>query len=493
MTGPAMDDEAMLLASVGGTVKEMTTYEESVIQNATLDTAPRLTGTGFPDLASLAPSFDSRRGSILNFDVPEVHTLLNKVRAESAKENEETRRKDVLRLKEQILLSYLQNVARIPVEDIPVSLPREMALEQKRRINLESSRKQKPAVLSAQSRKRKAITSFESDSLSTKQRLEEIKTLGGDFHSSQATLERRRSVLKTRTPMMRRKQLEEDDEIEKDEEMVERHRLMQERRKERQERRKKRKEYWLHQDKGEEIDNSNHSVVDDGSNLSTVPFNLGDTLVESGVVTPVGFHQVKEEILTNDESEESEKSKLASFVVSCPICDVTVPVENGQTADETLSLHIDNCQRRGGRRIRTRSQVNYSEDIGDVESEVMSRSNLIEPIKQACEKKVEVYAKERAPTSHLDDIEESNYEDRVDDWVESGLGRMRVMKERDNDEVPPGAMLYPGDLLIPAWVNNRLFPYQRTGLRWMWELHQQEAGGIVGDEMGKKILNLEIL
>ena len=26
--------------------------------------------------------------------------------------------------------------------------------------------------------------------------------------------------------------------------------------------------------------------------------------------------------------------------------------------------------------------------------------------------------------------------------------------------------------------------YQKTGVRWMWELHQQQAGGIVGDEMG---------
>ena len=26
--------------------------------------------------------------------------------------------------------------------------------------------------------------------------------------------------------------------------------------------------------------------------------------------------------------------------------------------------------------------------------------------------------------------------------------------------------------------------YQRTGVKWMWELHCQEAGGIMGDEMG---------
>jgi len=26
--------------------------------------------------------------------------------------------------------------------------------------------------------------------------------------------------------------------------------------------------------------------------------------------------------------------------------------------------------------------------------------------------------------------------------------------------------------------------YQRTGVRWLWELHRYQAGGIVGDEMG---------
>ena len=489
MTGPAMDDEAILLASVGGTVKEMTTYEESVIQNATLETAPRLIGMGFPDLAPLAPSFDARRGTVLNFDIPQVHTLLNKVRAETAKENEETRRKDVLRLKEQILLSYLQKVACIPVEDIPVSVPREMAVEQKRRIILESSRKQKPTVLSALSRKRKAAVPVESDPLSTTQRLEEIKTFGGDFHASHATLERRRSVLKTRTPMMRRKQLEENEEIEKDEDMAERHRLMQERRKERQERRRKRREYKVHQDHGVETEFGTDSNLKDGSKTSVIECSLGDIAIKGGVIKPVDIHQVKVEVLTDDEGDEGGKSKMATCVVSCPICDITVPVDNGQTADEALSLHIDNCQRRGGRRIRTRSQVLYSEeDAADVESEAMSRSILIKAIERACEVKVEAHAKEREPTSALDDIEESNYEDRVDDWIESGLGRMRVMKERDDDEVPPGAMLYPGDLLIPAWMNDRLFPYQRTGLRWMWELHQQEAGGIVGDEMGKCIL-----
>ena len=26
--------------------------------------------------------------------------------------------------------------------------------------------------------------------------------------------------------------------------------------------------------------------------------------------------------------------------------------------------------------------------------------------------------------------------------------------------------------------------YQQTGVKWLWELHTQQAGGVVGDEMG---------
>lgn len=61
---------------------------------------------------------------------------------------------------------------------------------------------------------------------------------------------------------------------------------------------------------------------------------------------------------------------------------------------------------------------------------------------------------------------------------------MREMDERDKDEDPPGAVLLEGGFLIPAWINNRLFSYQRTALSWLWELHKQGAGGIIGDEMG---------
>ena len=41
-----------------------------------------------------------------------------------------------------------------------------------------------------------------------------------------------------------------------------------------------------------------------------------------------------------------------------------------------------------------------------------------------------------------------------------------------------------GGCRIPGDIYPALFDYQKTGVRWLWELYQQRVGGIVGDEMG---------
>lgn len=41
-----------------------------------------------------------------------------------------------------------------------------------------------------------------------------------------------------------------------------------------------------------------------------------------------------------------------------------------------------------------------------------------------------------------------------------------------------------GGLHIPGDIYPYLFDYQKTGVQWLWELHQQNVGGIIGDEMG---------
>ena len=39
-------------------------------------------------------------------------------------------------------------------------------------------------------------------------------------------------------------------------------------------------------------------------------------------------------------------------------------------------------------------------------------------------------------------------------------------------------------LRVPEPVWRRLYKFQKTALKWLWELHSQRCGGILGDEMG---------
>lgn len=47
-----------------------------------------------------------------------------------------------------------------------------------------------------------------------------------------------------------------------------------------------------------------------------------------------------------------------------------------------------------------------------------------------------------------------------------------------------GSVVIEGDFCVPLETYNCLFEYQRTSLRWLWELHKQSVGGILADEMG---------
>ncbi|XP_019092865.1 PREDICTED: protein CHROMATIN REMODELING 8 isoform X1 [Camelina sativa] len=54
----------------------------------------------------------------------------------------------------------------------------------------------------------------------------------------------------------------------------------------------------------------------------------------------------------------------------------------------------------------------------------------------------------------------------------------------DADENETSSIQLEGGLNIPQCIFRNLFEYQRVGVQWLWELHCQRAGGIIGDEMG---------
>ncbi|KAH6771358.1 chromatin remodeling 8 [Perilla frutescens var. hirtella] len=109
-----------------------------------------------------------------------------------------------------------------------------------------------------------------------------------------------------------------------------------------------------------------------------------------------------------------------------------------------------------------------------------------ESLKTESKKAKEITRKKRRPqpgkkwkrlASREDNLEEedlttsSNEGDNLDD-----------VEDVDNEGSP--FVTLEGGLKIPETIFSKLFDYQKVGVQWLWELHCQRAGGIIGDEMG---------
>lgn len=85
-----------------------------------------------------------------------------------------------------------------------------------------------------------------------------------------------------------------------------------------------------------------------------------------------------------------------------------------------------------------------------------------------------------------DDADPEDYQDRLLRQQRLDAKEEKAAKDRksesENDEDDSGE--FDGGLTVPRKLWKKLYKYQKTGVRWLWELHTQQAGGIVGDEMG---------
>nr|XP_013814300.1 PREDICTED: DNA excision repair protein ERCC-6 [Apteryx mantelli mantelli] len=81
-----------------------------------------------------------------------------------------------------------------------------------------------------------------------------------------------------------------------------------------------------------------------------------------------------------------------------------------------------------------------------------------------------------------DDGDEDYYKQRLRRWQKEGLkDKEHHMAEELSDESDTE---FEEGFKVPGFLFKKLFKYQQTGVRWLWELHCQQAGGILGDEMG---------
>jgi len=85
----------------------------------------------------------------------------------------------------------------------------------------------------------------------------------------------------------------------------------------------------------------------------------------------------------------------------------------------------------------------------------------------------------RRPMFEGEEAEEAEEEE-----AEAGAGSDGAAGVSDSGEAED--VHFDGGLRVPGSMFDRLFDYQRTGVKWLWELHCQRTGGIIGDEMGAR-------
>jgi DNA excision repair protein ERCC-6 len=96
-----------------------------------------------------------------------------------------------------------------------------------------------------------------------------------------------------------------------------------------------------------------------------------------------------------------------------------------------------------------------------------------------------------------DDGNEVLYQKRLKKWINKReLKRKRyltahgLIDEFENEVEYHKPALFVKDhtfdhgLKVPGEIYSKLFDYQRTCIKWLWELHRRKVGGVIGDEMG---------
>uniref|UniRef100_A0AAQ6AJI4 DNA excision repair protein ERCC-6 n=1 Tax=Amphiprion ocellaris TaxID=80972 RepID=A0AAQ6AJI4_AMPOC len=102
---------------------------------------------------------------------------------------------------------------------------------------------------------------------------------------------------------------------------------------------------------------------------------------------------------------------------------------------------------------------------------------------------------EYCPESSDEDEDDNGKAKRVKDDGDVEYYRQRIRydcrlrereekRERGEELTDDSDAEFDEGFKVPGFLWKKLYKYQQTGVRWMWELHCQQAGGILGDEMG---------
>jgi len=185
----------------------------------------------------------------------------------------------------------------------------------------------------------------------------------------------------------------------------------------------------------------------------------------------------------------------------------TVEYDNKYDRIKSRKRRIDIQQEFSDSYSSSEEYIPYPDEVSDElsEDDYDITSNIGEKVKYPVEKKrrkTKVGRHHKELQSNLKSHKNSRPKKVVDDGdAAKYLQRMRDLKmkekltregrvdvvasdisEEEEDDRKEVALKGGFALSVRMW--RKLYKYQRTGIKWLWELHCQEVGGILGDEMG---------
>jgi DNA excision repair protein ERCC-6 len=258
-------------------------------------------------------------------------------------------------------------------------------------------------------------------------------------------------------------------------------------------------------------DNERSMDVDTDNNLQTrqASETQREFLIRTGKITPFSRMSGLERG-TGDAGEDElarmleEKEKRSHQFLRAPGFESTTSgatsatsVTSSSDIEETDEVVQPRKRKRLVRPSRTGIKTDSDDDYGqtheqeleDDEEEIITPDNDDDD-----DDDTRTSRKKRDDLSNLDDGNEQHYLGRLEKWSDKrSTARMRANPNQEYDgEEPEWRLPHPtindlsfeGGFKIPGDIHPSLFDYQKTCVQWLWELHCQKVGGVIGDEMG---------
>lgn len=115
------------------------------------------------------------------------------------------------------------------------------------------------------------------------------------------------------------------------------------------------------------------------------------------------------------------------------------------------------------------------------DGEIEFNSEIPSSSKHSCRKSIKI-------KKFIDDGQKEIFEARVKEWKINFFSKIDETVDNSNvfKYIKEKKDFYEIDerFNLPKFIWKKLYKYQKTGVKWLWELHQMDTGGLLGDEMG---------